>query len=73
MRSVLAPELNFPLTIRYLATGSTFTDLQCQFRLHKGAVSKFILEVCETLYEALKDKYMEVDKHISLIKWNRCL
>ena len=33
MRSAVASELKLAITIRYYATGSTFTDLQYQFRV----------------------------------------
>ena len=42
MRSAIAPELKLTLTTRYFASGSTFTDLQYQFRIHESAKSKFI-------------------------------
>ena len=68
MRSAVAPGLKLAIIICYLAIGSIFTDLQYQFRVHKITISKFIPEVCEVLYEALKDKYMKVGKYISLLK-----
>lgn len=64
MGRTIALELKVAITIRYLATESAFTDLQYQFRLNKSTISKFIPEV----YEALKDKYMKVDKYVPLMK-----
>ena len=64
MGRTIALELKVATTISYLATESAFTDLQYQFRLNKSTISKFIPEV----YEALKDKYMKVDKYVPLMK-----
>lgn len=64
MGRTIALELKVAITISYLATESAFTDLQYQFRLNKSTISKFIPEV----YEALKDKYMKVDKYVPLMK-----
>lgn len=64
MERTIALELKVATTISYLATESAFTDLQYQFRLNKSTISKFIPEV----YEALKDKYMKVDKYVPLMK-----
>ena len=64
MGRTIAPELKVAITIRYLATESTLKDLQYQFRLNKSTISKFIPEV----YEALKYKYMKVDKYVPLMK-----
>ena len=34
------------LTIRYLATGESYTSLSCQFRVGRSTFSKFLPEVC---------------------------
>ena len=46
-------------TLRYLATGESFSSLQFQFRISKSTISLFIPEVCEAIYESLKDKYLK--------------
>ena len=35
-------------------------DLQHLFRIHESTFSKFIPEVCESIYNNLKDKYLKV-------------
>ena len=67
MESAIALVLKLAITIRYLPTGSKFTDLQLQFGVHKSAISKFIPEVCEALCETLKVKYLKVGKHVPLM------
>ena len=34
------------LTIRYLATGESYTSLSCQFRVGRSTISSFLPEVC---------------------------
>ena len=34
------------LTIRYLATGESYSSLSCQFRVGRSTISKFLPEVC---------------------------
>ena len=37
------------LTIRYLATGESYTSLSCQFRVGRSTISKFLPEVCRAI------------------------
>ena len=37
-------------TIRFLATGDNYTNLQYQFRVYASTLSKFIPEVCDAIY-----------------------
>ena len=37
------------LTIRYLATGESYTSLSCQFRVGRATISKFLPEVCRDI------------------------
>ena len=41
------------LTIRYLATGESYTSLSCQFRVGRSTISKFLPEVCRNVPHAL--------------------
>ena len=60
MRDSLSPKLKLAATIRFLATGACYADLQHLFRIHKSTLSKIIPEVCEAIYKHLKDKYLQV-------------
>ena len=46
------------LTIRYLATGESYTSLSCQFRVGRSTISKFLPEVCR----ATQDEFTRVPK-----------
>ena len=39
------------LTIRYLATGESYTSLSCQFRVGRSTISKFLPEVCRAIQD----------------------
>ena len=70
MRESLSPRIKLAVTIRFLATGACYTDLQHLFRIHKSTLSKIIPEVCEAIYTELKDKYLKVNVFISMKKYN---
>ena len=50
----LLPKIKLAATIRFLATGASYADLQHLFRVHKSTLSKIIPEVCEAIYSNLK-------------------
>ena len=46
------------LTIRYLATGESYTSLCCQFRLGRSTISKFLPEVCRAIQDEFTREYL---------------
>ena len=46
------------LTIRYLATGETYTSLSCQFRVGRSTISKFLPEVCRAIQDEFTREYL---------------
>lgn len=48
------------LTLRYLATGESFSSLQYLFKISQSSISSIIPEVCEAIYKVLKETYMKV-------------
>ena len=55
MREPIPPEIKLAVTIRFLATGTTFEDLSMCFRVHKSTIGK-----CEAIYRRLKNDYFQV-------------
>ena len=46
------------LTIRYLATGESYTSLSCQFRVGTSTISKFLPEVCRAIQDEFTREYL---------------
>lgn len=55
MREALPARIKLQITLSFLATGNSLRNLQQSFRVSRGAISKFIPEVCDAIYENLKD------------------
>lgn len=55
MRQAISPELKLQVTLRYLATGDSYSTLACVYRVPKNTISNFLGEVCTAIYEALED------------------
>ncbi|KAF9405655.1 hypothetical protein HW555_013703 [Spodoptera exigua] len=55
MRSAISPQDRLALTLRFLATGDSFTSLQYTFRISKQSMSCIVPEVCEAIIKALKE------------------
>ena len=49
LRKPLSVEEKLACTLRYLATGESFSSLQYQFRISKSTISLFIPEVCDAI------------------------
>lgn len=68
LRKAIPPAERLALTLRYLATGESFTSLHYQFRIGKSTVAEIIPEVCKAIYECLKTEYMRMP---CLEEWKR--
>ena len=60
MRASVPAKIELAATLRFLATGSTYADLQYTFRIHKSTLSAIIPEVCDAIYARLKGEYFKV-------------
>ena len=60
LRKPIPAEQKLAITIRYLATGESFASLMYQYRVHESTISKFIPEVCQAIFETLKDQYLHL-------------
>ncbi|XP_050292753.1 putative nuclease HARBI1 [Anthonomus grandis grandis] len=59
MRAAIPPRIKLEITLAYLATGNSCRTLQRLFRVSRPAISNFIPEVCDAIYEALQE-YIKV-------------
>ena len=53
MRNAIPPSEQLAVTLRFLATGESYTSLQYQFRINKGTICQIIPRVCEAISETL--------------------
>ncbi|XP_061508356.1 uncharacterized protein LOC133392268 [Anopheles gambiae] len=58
-RKAITEQERLLITLRYLATGETFTSLQYVFRVSRHSISRIVKETCACLIEALRD-YVKV-------------
>lgn len=61
-RTAVPPAERLAVTLRFLATGEDFNDLNYNTKLSTAFLSNCILEVCEAIYENMKDEFLKVNK-----------
>lgn len=58
-RDSVRPEIRLAITLRYLATGDSYSSLMYTFKVSKQLISEIVPEVCQHLNDALSD-YIKV-------------
>lgn len=58
MRKPISAAEYLAATIRFLATGESYSSLEFQFRISKSTLSNMIPYVCNVIYTVLKDEYL---------------
>ena len=59
---IISPAERLTLTIRFLATGESFTSLHFQFRIGEATISYIVHEVCKAIYQHLGRKYLSTPR-----------
>lgn len=54
-RKALPARTKLEIVLRFLATGNSFTSLQYLFRVPKNTISNFVPDVCDAIYNVLKE------------------
>lgn len=67
MRQSISPHERLTVTLRYIATGRSYTDLQYSSIISKQALSVIIPETCEAIFNVLKEEYMKVSVYNYLL------
>ena len=62
MRHPLPVGLKLAVTLRFLATGNSYTSLQYSFRVSKSAICRFMPQVCQAIIDAYKDQVLRCPK-----------
>ncbi|KAK3883114.1 hypothetical protein Pcinc_012542 [Petrolisthes cinctipes] len=60
LRESVSPGARLEATLRFLASGGSYTSLQYSTRISKQSLSLIIPETCEAIYNVLKDDYLKV-------------
>eukprot|EP00112_Aurelia_sp_Birch-Aquarium-sp1_P019825 Seg4989.2 transcript_id=Seg4989.2/GoldUCD/mRNA.D3Y31 product="Protein ALP1-like" protein_id=Seg4989.2/GoldUCD/D3Y31 len=59
MRKPITAEEYLSVTLRFLATGESFSSLGYQFRISRSTLSQIIPFVCKVIYNALKPEFLK--------------
>jgi len=59
MRSAIPSGERLALTIRFLATGETFSSLSFQFRIGRTTIGEIVMEVCTAIIEFLQKDFLQ--------------
>lgn len=59
MRDAISVHDRLCVTLRFLASGCSYQDLMYSFHISVSSISKIIPEVCEALYNVLRDEYLQ--------------
>lgn len=62
MRQAITVKERLALTLRFLATGDSFTSLQYLFRVSKQSISTIVPDVCNAIIESLAE-YVKVSQN----------
>lgn len=60
MRRSISSQYRLSLTLRFLATGASYIDLQYATRIPACTISLIVPEVCRAIYDVLKQEHLKV-------------
>lgn len=69
-RAAISPLERLLLTLRFLATGDSYTSLMYLFRISKQAISLIVPEVCDAIISVLQDQ-IKVNASLLTFKLNK--
>ena len=66
-RQAISPQERLAVTLRYLATGCSFTELHYSHRISLSSISHIIPETCEAVYNCIKEECLLTPK--TSVEW----
>lgn len=63
MREPIDPGERLSITLRFLATGESYSSLMYQFRVGKSTISALIPEVCDAIYNQLESEVLHMPQN----------
>lgn len=67
MRLAITPHEKLSATLRFLSTGTTYTDMKYRACMSKASLSHIIPETCAAIFSQLKNEYMKVCNFIEIL------
>ena len=64
MRTAITSHEGFTCNLRYLATGRSYGDFKFSFLVSLQALRRIIPEICNAIYEVLKDMKVSKDSNV---------
>jgi hypothetical protein len=58
MREAIPARERLALTLRFLATGESYSSLHYQFRISVSSIALIVPEVCKAVYDVMKDEFL---------------
>ncbi|KAM3918743.1 uncharacterized protein RB166_013520 isoform 2-T2 [Leptodactylus fuscus] len=66
LRRSVTPEERLVVTLRYLATGESFSSMHFQLHLGKSTISYIVRDTCQALWDLLREEFLP---HPSIEQW----
>ncbi|XP_048062134.1 protein ALP1-like [Megalobrama amblycephala] len=60
MRRAISPRDRLSVTLRYLASGETFSSLSLQYRIGASTISQIVMETCAALHQVMKKDFLKM-------------
>ncbi|KAJ8867817.1 hypothetical protein PR048_031622 [Dryococelus australis] len=64
MKEAIPPPVRLAITLRFVATGKSYSSLSHLFRVPKYQVAKIVPECCDAIYNEMKEEYLKTWRNI---------
>ena len=60
MRKAISVDERLNLTLRFLATGHIYSNVEADYKINRTKISGTVIEVCIAIYYCLKDEQLKI-------------